>query len=117
MYSPEELKERKDILGRVDWDLTPQEAFEKYQCMSPETWKNRNLEDAYFFEIYVLRGQDPKVVLMKKTMKDSEELAEVPVPRDLVMASLPRKDDGGIPFGHYPLDEPVREWIQAELDY
>jgi hypothetical protein len=56
-------------------------------------------------------------MLIRRTMKDSEELAEMPVPKDLVMASLPRKDDGGVPFGHYPLDDPVKEWIQGELNY
>ncbi len=117
MYSPKELKERRDIMSRVDWDMTPQEAFENYQVMSPDTWKKRNLEDAYFFEVFVRINEQPRVMLIRRTMKDTEELAEMPVPRDLVMASLPRKNDGGVPFGHYPLDGPVREWIQEELGY
>lgn len=115
MLSPEELKKRKDILGRVDWEMTPQEAFEAYQVASINSWKHRDLQDAYYFEIYVHKDK-PKVLLIKRTLKDSEELAELPAPLDLMKASLPVKSGGGIPQGHYPLDRDLKDWIEKELE-
>ena len=114
MYTLEELKSQKDILGRIDWEMTPQEAFQSYQIKSINSWKQRDLEDAYYFSINVRKGE-PQVLLIKKTIKDSEELAEIPVPRDLVMASLPKMRGRDVPHGHYPLDNAVRDWIKQEL--
>ncbi len=114
MYTPEELKNQKDILAKIDWEMTPQEAFQTYQIKSINSWKQRDMEDAYYFAIYVRKGE-PQVLLIKKTLKDSEELAQIPVPRSLVMASLPRKKGEDVPHGHYPLDKPVKDWIKREL--
>ena len=116
MYSPEELKQQKEILSKVDWEMTPQEAFESYQIKSINPWQKRGLEDAYYFAVYVRQDQ-PRVFLIRRTLKDSEELAELPVPRDLVVATLPKKEGGGIPHGQYPVEGPVKEWLRKEMGY
>ncbi|MEW5723792.1 MAG: DVU0772 family protein, partial [Thermodesulfobacteriota bacterium] len=83
MLSLEELKKDRETVSRIDWDLTPQEAYQAYQIKSIDAWKHRNLPDAYYFVIYVWKNQG-RLVLVRKTYKDSEEIAGIDAPKDLL---------------------------------
>ena len=109
-----ELKTRKDIINQIDWDITPQEAFETYQIKSINAWKKRSLPDLYYFLIYVYKGQ-AKVLLIKRSLKDSEEIADIAVPESLVSACVASQGGDQAPHGQYFLDEPIRSWIKKEL--
>ncbi len=43
MLTLEELKQQREILSEIDWDLDPQAAFEAYQVKSRDSWKYRKL--------------------------------------------------------------------------
>ena len=82
MLTMEELRNRPDILGEVDWEITPQQAFEAYQIKSINAHRHRNLKDAVYFEIYVHQGR-AVLKLVRRTYKDSEDLALLPAPPEL----------------------------------
>jgi hypothetical protein len=115
MLTFDELKNRRDILESVDWNLTPQEAFQAYQIKSIDAWKYRSLPDVYYFHISVWQNE-AKVVLVKRTIKDSEEIAVLPVPDDLVTASLPHQAGKPIPHGQYPMDQGIQAWLKKALN-
>jgi len=108
------LKKRRDLVGRIDWEITPQEAFQTYQIKSPGAWKQRNLPDAVYFHIMVDQGR-ARLVLVQRTMKDSQEVAEIEAPAELMVAGLPSREGKPPPHGHYPLSEPLKAWLRAEL--
>ena len=114
MIDPEQLRGTKDIPKSLDWDMTPQQAFEAYQIKTAEGMKHRNLQDVHYFLISVWKGV-PEVLLVKRTMKDSDEIARLPVPEDLVAACL--ADQAGDPPapGQYAVDEPIKEWLKQYL--
>ena len=40
MLTLEELKKDRETVSLIDWDLTPQEAYESYQIKSINSWKS-----------------------------------------------------------------------------
>ncbi len=115
MLDLNELKARKDIVNQIDWDITPQEAFETYQIKSINAWKQRSLPDLYYFLIYVYKSVS-QVLLVKRSLKDSEEIAEIAVPESLVSACVTAQGGDQAPHGQYFLDDAVRTWLQKELN-
>jgi hypothetical protein len=114
MISWEELKTSANIIRKIDWDITPQEAFEAYQIKSINAWKHRNLPDVIYFHIFVWQGRQ-SVYLMKRTYRDSEEIAEAPVPPDMITDCLAPMGGSSAPTGHYAINDPIKGWLKKEL--
>lgn len=114
MLSWEELKKDRDLVSRIDWEITPQEAFEAYQLKSPGNWRHRNLPQVYYFYLSTWKGQ-AKVLLVKRHYTESEELCQAPVPTELVDPLAAREDGEHIPRGQMPLDEAIKDWLRKEL--
>ncbi len=114
MLNWEEIKQNKGIINSIDWDITPQEAFEAYQIKSINAWKQRNLEDVCYFVLSVWRGE-AKVNLVRRTYRDSEDLAEAPVPEELVREAVARQGGGAPRVAHYEVDEEIKQWLRREL--
>ena len=115
MLSFDELKKRRDTLSQIDWDLTPQKAFEMYQVKSRDGWKYRNLQEVYHFYIDVYKGK-AKVFLMRRGLVHAEDVAEIPVPSDLVSESIVKQTGENPSRGQYPIDVNIRNWIRKELE-
>ena len=109
------LGREKEILKLIDWDLTPQEAFEAYQIKSINAWTYRSLPDVCLFVIYVFK-QEAKVILVKRTLKDSEEICEIPVPKDLLSACVALQGGDHAPGGQYAIDDAIKTWIRGQLN-
>ncbi|MBU2547720.1 MAG: hypothetical protein KKB20_04865 [Proteobacteria bacterium] len=109
-----ELKNDREVLRRIDWDLTPQEAYEAYQLKSINAWKYRSLPETLYFCIFVWQGHS-RLMLIKRSLKQSEEITEVPAPADLMAAALARQGGDDPPHGQYAIDEPIRDWLQGEM--
>lgn len=98
----------------ADWDLTPQEAFQKYQIKSIDAWKHSSPPDVYYFYISVWRGEN-RVVLVKRTLKDSDIIQEIALPAHMVDACLAREGGDKVRSGQYAVDDGIRAWLQARL--
>ena len=114
MMTLDELRNRREILTSIDWELTPQAAFQKYQVKSINSWKYRNLEETYHFYIDVWQGK-AKLFLMKRGLKSAEDVAEIDVPEKLLRPCLV-KQAGNPPLrGQYPIDSAIKEWLREQL--
>lgn len=114
MLTWEQLKERRDIVARIDWELTPGQAFEAYQIKGAEGWRHRSLGEAYYFYLSVWRGER-RVYLVRRGIKESEEIAEAPVPAELLEALAAQAQGQEMPRGQIALDQAVRQWLRREL--
>ena len=74
-----ELIQKPDLLGQIDWDLNPQEAFEMYQVKSKDSWKYRHLPEVLHFYVDASKGK-AEVFLMRRSLKSAEDIALIPVP-------------------------------------
>lgn len=115
MLSWDELKSRRDLVSQIDWDLTPQEAFERYQIKSINAWRHGDPADAYYFLIEVWHGR-ADLKLVRRTVRDSEEICRPPAPNSLVRSSVEAEGGPSPPGGHYGLGDALSVWLQTELD-
>ena len=109
-----QLKECRDLVNAVDWDLTPQQAFETYQLKSRDNWRASATGEVLYFYVSAWQGEN-KVFLVRRTLKHSEEIAEIAVPDDLVAACVVEQEGSYIPRGQCPINDQVRDWLQAHL--
>ena len=115
MLSLEELRQERDVIRRIDWDLTPQAAFEAYQIKTAEGMKYRSLPETFYFTISHWPGRTTEVLLVKRSLKDSEEICRLPVPEDLVLACLSDAGGAKAPGGQYAVDQAIKDWLAQAL--
>ncbi|MBF0528066.1 MAG: hypothetical protein HQK55_02100 [Deltaproteobacteria bacterium] len=114
MLTLEDLKTRPDIVSSIDWEMTPQQAFEAYQLKSINAWKYRSLPEVSLFVIYVFKGQ-ARLVLVSRTLKDTREIAEIQVPEQLLRSCVTSQGGDNPARGQYPINESLRAWLKQEL--
>lgn len=114
MLTLEELKSKPEILQRIDWELTPQEAFEAYQVKSVGSWKHRHLPEVFHFYLDLWKGE-AKVFLMRRSLKSAEDVAEISVPPEVVATCLRKHVGERKVRGQYPIDDAIRDWIRSQL--
>ncbi len=116
MMNMEELKEKKDIIGSIDWDMTPEEAVTLYLEWG-NNWAHgrviRSKEDySNYFVVYA--WEDPPVVyLIRRNSEGSEELAEIELPEDVRQWFM---ESVGYNKGVYAVEGMVRQWLESELE-
>ena len=115
MIDFKELIADREIINQIDWDITPQEAFEAYQIKSPGNIRYRSLPDVLYFSIAVFQGQ-AEVFLIKRSLKHSEQICLIPVPEDLTAACVARQGGDQAPQGQYAIDDPIRQWLHEKFE-
>lgn len=115
MLSLDELKADPALVARIDWHITPQEAFETYQLKSPGNWRGGNLPPVVYFYISTWKGQAPRLYLVERSLKHSEEIAEIDAPAELLQAAAAAQEGAMVPKGQAAIDEPLRKWLQESL--
>ncbi|MCB2226988.1 MAG: hypothetical protein KQH53_09960 [Desulfarculaceae bacterium] len=110
----DELKARPDILGKIDWEITPAQAFEAFQIKSAEAHRHRGLGQAYYFYLSVWRGER-RVLLIKRTYTHSEDIAEAPAPAELMERAASEGQGQDMPRGQLPLSPELKDWLRGEL--
>jgi hypothetical protein len=115
MLNLDDLKNDSALVARIDWHITPQEAFETYQLKSPGNWRGGSLPPVVYFYISTWKGESPRLYLVERSLKHSEEIAEVEAPADLLHAAAAAQDKAMVPKGQAAIDEPLRIWLQKSL--
>lgn len=118
MLGLEELKSHREIIDRIDWDMSPEKAVETYLEWGTG-WTRRDDfvryagQEALYFVIYDWE-KPPQVTLIQRTMKDANEIAKIPVPAELVRRAV---DEAGRKpgVGVYALTDELKMWLQKEL--
>lgn len=117
MMDLEELKENRELVEKIDWDMTPEEAVRLYLEWG-NNWVHgkyviRSREDvSYYFVVYAWDGP-PVIYLICRNSEEARELARIALPDWLREAFL--DETSGI-NGVYPVRGQVRQWLEAELD-
>jgi hypothetical protein len=115
VLSLQELKADPDLVAQIDWYITPQEAFETYQLKSPGNWRGGNLAPVIYFYISTWQDQEPRLFLIRRSLKHSEELAEIEAPPGLLQNAARAQAGAMVPKGQAAIDEPLRKWLQQAL--
>ena len=108
------IKNTPELLGKVDWEITPRQAFEAYQLKAPGNDRARGLSEVYYFYLSSWQGEG-KVFLIKRTYRDSETLAEIKAPPELVKTALQAGEGQDMPRGQLPLNADLQAWLRAQL--
>ncbi|MEN6441925.1 MAG: DVU0772 family protein [Syntrophobacter sp.] len=118
MWGTDELKEHREILDRIDWDMTPEKAVETFLEWGTG-WTRRDDfvryvgQDALYFVIYEWE-KPPQVTLIQRSMRDANELAKIPVPEEMLRKSV--TEAGRKPgVGVYALSDELKQWLRSEL--
>lgn len=118
MWDLEELKKHREVLDRLDWEMTPEKAVETYLEWG-SGWSRRGDfvqyagQESLYFVIY--SWEKPlRVTLIKRSMQDAVEIASIEAPEELIRRAV---DEGGKKpgVGVYAITEELRQWLQKEL--
>jgi hypothetical protein len=109
------LKADPKLVARIDWDLTPQEAFHTYQLKSPDNRRGGGLSPAYYFYVSAWAGAEPRLFLVRRELKNSEELAEIAAPEELLAAAVAAQEGAMVPKGQAALTPELKDWLQRAL--
>ncbi len=118
MWGLEELKIHREIIDRIDWDMTPEKAVETYLEWGTGWTRKDDFvryagQEALYFVIYDWE-KPPQVTLVRRTMKEADEIAKIPVPPEMVLRAI--AEGGRKPgVGVYALTEELKTWLQKEL--
>jgi len=118
MWGLEELKIHRDIIDRLDWEMTPEKAVETYLEWGTGWARKDDFiryagQEALYFVIYEWE-KPPQVTLIRRTMKEADEIAKIHVPAEMVLRAVEaagRKPGVGV----YPITDELKEWLKAAL--
>ena len=119
IHDIDELRERRELINRIDWGMTPEKAVDVYLEWGAGWTRGNEFarsgeEESIYFVIYDWE-EPPRVTLLRRNSKEVEELAKLEAPEGLIRASI--EDAGRRPgVGVYPLNRALKEWLCRELD-
>lgn len=118
MLDLEGVRSDRDLVGAVDWEMTPETAVETFlEWGTGWARKGRSVVNAgqgsLYFVIYDWEDP-PQVTLIRRDTRGMEEIAKIPVPGELVRQSI--EEAGRKPgVGVYAPGEPLKDWLKREL--
>jgi hypothetical protein len=118
MWGLEELKIRREIIDRLDWEMTPEKAVETYLEWGTGWTRKDDFvrypgQEALYFVIYDWE-KPAQVTLIRRTMKEADEIAKIRVPAEMVRRAV--EEAGRKPgVGVYAITEELKEWLKEAL--
>jgi len=119
MLQLKELKENRDLINEIDWEMTPEQAVILYlewgnnNCTGNK-YAIRSKKDVSHYFVVNTWGKNPKIFLVKRNSDEAKELAEFEMPEDIKKKFL---DYTGTLKGVYSVEGDVKQWLQKELEY
>jgi hypothetical protein len=118
MWGLQELKEHREIIDSIDWEMTPEKAVETYLEWGTGWSRKGDFvqylgQESLYFVIYNWE-EPPQVTLIRRTMRDADEIAKIQVPEDLMRKAV---DEGGRKpgVGVYSISQELKQWLQKLL--
>jgi len=118
MWDIRELLGHREIIDRIDWEMTPEKAVETYlEWGTGWTRKNDFVrypdQEALYFVIYDWE-KPPQVTLIQRSMHDAVEIAKIPVPEEFITRAV--QEGGRKPgVGVYALTEELNQYLRDAL--
>lgn len=119
MWDLEELLQHREVIDRIDWDMTPEKAVETFLewgtgWTRKDDFVRYHGQDAIYFVIYDWE-KPPQVTLIRRTTQEADEIAKIPMPGDLISRAI--EEAGRKPgVGVYAINDEVKEWLRATLN-
>jgi hypothetical protein len=118
MWGLEELKGHREILNRIDWEMTPEKAVETYLEWGTGWSRKGDFvrsvdQESLYFVIYDWEDP-PQVTLIRRDARDADEIAKIQVPAELIRKAV--VEGGRKPgVGVYALTDELKQWLQTAL--
>lgn len=118
MMNLQELKKSRKIVNEIDWQMTPEKAVEMYLEWGTGWVRGNDFvssadDESFYFVIYDWE-KEPMATLIHRTVEGADEIARIPIPENLFMASW--KEDGIRPGGTvHPPNEDLKKWLCEKI--
>jgi len=118
MWGLEELKSHREVIDRIDWEMTPEKAVETYLEWGTGWTRKDDFvrypgQEALYFVIYDWE-KPAQVTLIRRTMKEADEIAKIPAPPEMVSKAC--EDSGHKPgVGVHALSDELKAWLKEAL--
>ncbi len=118
MWGLDELKVHRDIIDRIDWEMTPEKAVETYLewgtgWTRKDDFVRYSGQEALYFVIYEWE-KPAQITLIRRTMKEADEIAKIPAPPELISSAIAaggRKPGVGV----YAITDELKRWLKEAL--
>ena len=120
MLNMQELKENRELVNKVDWNMTPEKAVEMYLewgtgWIRGNDFVSSSNDESIYFVLFDWENDPAFATLIRRTVAGAEEIAHIEVPRDLFDAAC--REDGKRPGGTvHPLNKALKEWVNAAIN-
>ena len=111
----EEIRNNREIVEAIDWDMTPEEAVTLYLEWG-NNWSHgkmiKSKNDVSYYFVINTWHERPRVFLVRRNSEEAVDLAAVDMPRDLgsrFMESVAHHK------GIYGINRKIRAWLENEL--
>jgi len=112
-----DIKNNRDIINSIDWDMTPEEAVRLYLEWG-NNWAGgnyviRSKEDETVYFVVNTWKESPVIYLIRRNSEDAEEIAKIDMPSDLERRFM--KTNGSIK-GVHSIEGEVKKWLKEQLN-
>ncbi len=114
----DELKAQREVVNQIDWTMTPEKAVDMYLEWGANWSRGNDFvrsddDESYYFVIYDWE-MPPQATLLRRSSRDVEELAKIPIDRNLFRKTI---DEGGIKpgVGVYAPTRELKIWLSDVL--
>lgn len=119
MFTLEQLKKDRQLVNRINWNMTQEKAIEMYLEWGTGWVRGHDFvsyhgQESIYFVLYDWE-RPYRATLIRRTTAAAEEIARVPVPEDLFLRAL--KESGhqaGV--GVHSLNRELQEWLCRAID-
>ncbi|MBA4369745.1 MAG: hypothetical protein C0403_19130 [Desulfobacterium sp.] len=117
MLHLEQVKNNRNLVNQIDWDMTPEEAVRLYLEWG-NNWARgnyviRSKEDVSHYFVVDTWGKAPKIFLIRRNSDEAKELAEIDMPEDLKQQFL---DSIGHLRGVYAIEGEIKTWLKKQFN-
>ena len=114
MLTLEELKENRELVDAIDWDMTPEEAVRLYlewgnNWARGDGYVIRSNTDYAFYFVVNCWSHPYYIYLMKRNSEEAVELAKFELPERFIHPVCELK-------GVYALEGELKAWLREELN-
>ena len=116
MKSLNEIRNDRELVNAIDWDMTPEEAVRLYLEWG-NNWARGNYvirskdDVAHYFVVNTWK-EKPVVYLIKRNSDEAVELAKIELPQYVMSQFL---EENGHHKGVFAIEGKVKAWLKKEL--
>jgi len=117
MMTLSQIAEDRDLVNRIDWEMTPEEAVRLYLEWG-NNWARgnyviRSKDDISYYFVVNTWKEKPVIYLIRRNSDAADELAKIELPDDMAARYL---ESVSHHKGVYAVDGEVRQWLEEQLD-